>query len=129
MKWRVAAVLGLSASASAFSPMMMCDSGAGSAPQARAKINKPTGVTSPGLGRRGALGSLLKGMGAVVVGEAILTELAEGAAVRAGLTGAGEVAEVAGAGAAAEGVAALRNGKVVLGEMERQVFGRSIHLP
>jgi hypothetical protein len=109
--------------------MMMCDSGAGSVPQSRAKINNPTGVTSPGLGRRGALGSLLKGMGAVVVGEAILTDLAEGAAVRAGLTGAGEVAEVAGAGAAAEGVAALRNGKVVLGEMERQVFGRSIHLP
>ena len=73
--------------------------------------------------------SLLKGGAAIVVGEAILTDLAEAGAARAAATlGAEEAAEVAGAGAAAEGVAALRNGKVVLGEMERRIFGSSIHL-
>ena len=104
----------------------MCDD---STTSRRSVDNLSDAMPAPGMGRRQSFMSLLKGGAAIVVGEAILTDLAEAGAARAAATlGAEEVAEVAGAGAAAEGVAALRNGKVVLGEMERRIFGSSIHL-
>lgn len=131
MAIRTAVAVLLCCSASAFSPLM-CDSGAShnSAASRRSIDSKPAGMPSPGVGRRESFMTFIKGAGAVVVGEAVLTEIAEAGAVRAAATlGAEEVGEVAGVGAAAEGAAALRNGRVVFGEMEKQLFGKSIHLP
>ena len=82
------------------------------------------GTPKPGLGRRGAFGALFKGAAAVAVGEALITDMVEAGAARAG---AGLVAEeVAAGGAAVEGAAMLRNGQVVMGEMEKQIFGKAI---
>ena len=88
--------------------------------------NTESAVPSVAMGRRGALGSLLKGAGAVVAGEAILSEIVEAGAVR-GAAVAGEEALAAAEGAAVvEGAAALRNGQVVMGELEKQIFGKAI---
>jgi hypothetical protein len=64
--------------------------------------------------------------GAVVAGEAILSEILEAGAVR-GAAVAGEEALAAAEGAAVvEGAAVLRNGQVVMHEMEKQIFGKAM---
>lgn len=103
----------LMGAASAFSPVMMCEGGAGREGAARRSVeSKPAGLpatpgAAPGMNRRESFMTLIKGAGAAVVGEAILADLAESAAVRGAVVGAEEVAA---GGAAAEGAAMLRNG-------------------
>lgn len=131
MHVRTAAVFVLAATASAFSPVMMCDANPsnpnGAARRAvSAKPASSSGIPDVGRGRRGALGNLFKGIGAVVVGDALLAELAEAGAVRTAATFGAE--EAVGAGAVVEGAAALRNGQVVMSEMEQLVFGKSFRL-
>jgi hypothetical protein len=101
----------LMGAASAFSPVMMCEGGAGREGAVRRSAeSKPAGVPATpaaGMNRRASFMTLIKGAGAAVVGEAILADLAESAAVRGAVVGAEEVAA---GGTAAEGAALLRNG-------------------
>ena len=94
--------------ASAFSPVMMCEGGAAREGAARRTVqSKPAGAPAAGMNRRASFMTLIKGAGAAVVGEAILADMAETAAVRGAVV---EAEELVAGGAAAEGAAVLRNG-------------------
>lgn len=106
---------------------MCASSGADDERQAATERSSKSGVPNVAMGRRGALGNFLKGAGAVVAGEAIMSEIIEAGAVRGAAGLASEEALAAAEGAAVvEGAAALRNGQVVMGEMEKQIFGEAI---
>ena len=98
----------------------MCESGAGRENSARRVVDSKPAMPPSGMNRRQSFMTLLKGAGAVAVGEAILTETLEVGAVRSAPIVAEEIAT--------EGAAVLKNGRQVFHEMEKQIFGK-IHFP
>ena len=131
----------------AFAPVMMCAPSEGasvpkkawSPPASRRAIDEarnadgklgaanPEGLAAKDMSRRGAFGAMFKGAAAVAVGDAVIGGLVaeEGAAVAGGLA-AEEAGALGGAAAVGEGAAMLRNGQVVMGEMEKKLFGNAI---
>ena len=131
----------------AFAPVMMCAASEGASvpkkawtpPASRRAIDEarnadgklgaaqPEGLAAKDMNRRGAFGAMFKGAAAVAVGDAVIGGLVaeEGAAVAGGLA-AEEAGALGGAAAVGEGAAMLRNGQVVMGEMEKKLFGNAI---
>eukprot|EP00286_Rhodomonas_abbreviata_P011938 CAMPEP_0181325232 /NCGR_PEP_ID=MMETSP1101-20121128/20808_1 /TAXON_ID=46948 /ORGANISM="Rhodomonas abbreviata, Strain Caron Lab Isolate" /LENGTH=104 /DNA_ID=CAMNT_0023433511 /DNA_START=175 /DNA_END=489 /DNA_ORIENTATION=+ len=103
---------------------MMCLPNNQDVPEIRKSNSNKSPISEPastsGISRRESIMSFLKGGAAIVVGEAVVSEVVEVGAIRS----APIIAEEVGAAAAgAEGAAMLRNGQEVLQFMEKTMFG------